>query len=50
MPNIIYEMLRADEVKRISSLKLTLLINARELLIDSKIKVNFYFHFKLLLL
>lgn len=41
LPNIINSMLKYDEKERISSLKLTLLINARELLIESKLKDPF---------
>lgn len=41
MPNIIHLMLQKEENDRISSLKLSLLLNARELLIDSKIKDPF---------
>ena len=40
-PNIINLMLQKNETERISSLKLTLLINARELLIESKLKDPF---------
>ena len=40
---VIYEMLRKDEILRISSLKLAMLMDARELLIQRKITVNKYF-------